>query len=727
MPHFLKNYIVIFCMATCCSMAWASTAEIEEIVVTATKRAQSLQDVAGSISALDESQIKLRGVTSTEDLVQNIPGLTFQRRAGNNFINIRGVGLSLPQGFADPSIGTHVDGVYLSRTSMGSLQMIDLERAEVLRGPQGTLYGRNSTGGVINFISKKPTEEFEGSFSVGAGSWDRVTADGYIAGPLTDKLLGRLSVTYSDHDGYYDTVAPRSGKLADEHHVSFRAMLRYLPTENLTIDLSVSHEKEEFHQIFQNLDLDNWPGTIVVFVPPGAMTTDEPLTSSQQEPYPANDKETTMASLTANWDVSDDLTFKSITAYIDHERVGWGNSAPYTPVPEPLLAIGRPDIPRVDESKFFSQEFNLIGTSLDDKLDWTVGLYYLTEDFEPFLPAFIPIFAIDIAQSYQEDVEAMAVFVDLTYQLADNFRVNAGIRQSRDEKDFEHTLIFGFTDPATAFIACGPNSFVDDGKHSFKWDSTSPKLRFEWDASENHLLYVQWQEGFKTGGLNQGQCGDTFEPEEITAYEAGFKSTLLDGAMTFNGSFYRYDYKNHQAQIFPGGLTNEVVNLSNADVQGAEVELVWGATENLRIDGSVAFNDSEITSSVLSGNPATGGAIEDLKGNPLPFVPDMTFAIGANLFVDTDVGIFTARAEVKYIDEIQWSIFNNEAESTDDYTVGNIYLSYLSPSEAYEARAYVRNVTDEEYFESRAISGLNGLKGQYARPRHYGVELRYNF
>ena len=722
MPHFLKNYIVIFCMATCCSMAWASTAEIEEIVVTATKRTQSLQDLAGSISALDDAQIRLRGVSTTEDLIQNIPGMTFQRRAGNNFINIRGIGLSLPQGFADPSVGTHVDGVYLSRTSMGSLQMIDLERVEVLRGPQGTLYGRNSTGGIINFISKKPSEEFEGSLSVGAGSWDKVTADGHISGPITDKLFARLSATYSDHNGYYDTVAPRSGKLADESHESFRAMLRYLPTENLTIDLSVSHEQEEYHQIGQRIDLDNVPGAIV-FLGPTGITTDEPFTVAQQEPFPHAEKETTMASLTASWDVSDDLVFKSITAYVYHERLDWNNSAGYT---VPHLTIGTPEIPRFDDSEAISQEFNLIGTSLDNRLDWTVGLYYFTEDYKPRTPAFVPIFAVEIDQRYHEEVEAMAAFVDLTYHLTDNFRVNAGVRQSRDEKDFQQTVNIGITDPTTAFSLCGPNSFLDDGKESFTWNSTSPKVRLEWDASENHLLYVQWQEGFKTGGVNVGACGDTYEPEEITAYEAGFKSTLLDGAMTLNGSFYIYDYKNHQAQIFPSALTNDVVNLSAADVQGLEVELVWNATENSRIDASVTYNDSEISKSVLSANPLTG-QIGDLKGNPLPYVADMTFAIGANLFFDTDVGNFTARAEFRYSDEVQWSIFDNEPELADDYTVGNIYLSYLSPSEAYEARAFVRNVTDELYVESLSISSLLGLNGQYARPRHFGVELRYNF
>ena len=200
MPHFLKNYIVTFCMATCCSMASASTAVIEEIVVTATKRAQSLQDVAGSISALDETQIKLRGVATAEDVIQQVPGMAYRQIGGHHFVYIRGVGVSVAAGYGDPSVATHVDGVFLSRMSMGSLQMIDLDRVEVLRGPQGTLYGRNSTGGVINFISKKPTEEIEGSFSVGAGSWDKVTANGYISGPITDKLLGRLSASYSDHE-----------------------------------------------------------------------------------------------------------------------------------------------------------------------------------------------------------------------------------------------------------------------------------------------------------------------------------------------------------------------------------------------------------------------------------------------------------------------------------------------------------------------------------------------
>ena len=690
MPHFLKNYIVVFCMATCCSMAWASTAEIEEIVVTATKRTQSLQDLAGSISALDDAQIKLRGVANTEDLIAYVPGANFTKGAGNTFVSIRGVGVSLGQGFADPSVATHIDGVFLARTNMGSLQMIDLERAEVLRGPQGTLYGRNATGGVINFISKKPTEEFEGSFSVGAGSWDKVTADGYISGPITDKLLGRLSASYSDHDGYYDTVAPRSGHIADERHESFRAMLRYLPTENLTIDLSVSYEEEEYHDISQVVDLDVF-ALISLFFPP-EFTTDEPFTSTQQEPYPHSEKESSMASLIANWDISDDLTFKSITAYVDHENPGINDADGYL---GESLTVGSLEYPRFDKVNTFSQEFNLIGTSLDDKLDWTLGFFYFTENHKPRTTAFIPIFDVEIDQFYSADSEAMAAFVDLTYHVTDNFRINAGLRESRDERDFQQRYTLNFT--TNPFELCGPTSPIADGKSSFDWDSTSPKLRFEWDAGENHLLYAQWQEGFKTGGINIGECGDTYEPEEISAYEVGFKSTLLDGAMTLNGSYYIYDYENHQAQLFPGGPTLAlVVNLAGADIQGFDLELVWHASENFRIDGSVAHNDNEISETTFTTNPATG-VVEDLKGNAVPHAPEWTAAVGANLFIDTDAGNFTARAEVRYSDEVQHGLFDSPNELADEYTVGNIYLSYSSPSAAYEARAFVRNVTDKEY------------------------------
>ena len=724
MPHFLKRNIVIFCMAMCCSMAWASTAEIEEIVVTATKRAQSLQDVAGSISALDETQIKLRGVATAEDLIQQVPGMAYRKIGGHHFVYIRGVGVSVAAGYGDPSAATHVDGVYLSRMSMGNLQMIDLERVEVLRGPQGTLYGRNSTGGVINFISKKPTEEFEGSFSVGGGSWGRVMADGYISGPITDKLLGRLSASYSDHDGFVDTVAPRTGKLSDERHESFRAMLRYLPTENLTIDLSVSHEKEEFHTLSQTIDVDV-PALFDLFLnPQGFFRTDEPHNSTQQEPNPFGEIKTTIASLTANWDISDNLTFKSITGYVDHERgPTWFDGSPY-PHPISQIGIGSPEFPRFSPAETFSQEFNLIGTSLDDKLDWTVGLYYHTEEYVSHVPVFIPLFATVLEQGALEEIDAIAAFFDVTYHVTDNFRVNAGLRQSRDEKDFQRRLTVNFTDPdpANHIDVCAANP-----EESFEWDTTSPKLRFEWDASENLLLYVQWQEGFKPGGINIGACDDTYDPEEITSYEVGFKSTLLDGAMTLNGGFYSYDYKNHQAVLFPeSNPSGEVINLAGADVEGFELELAWNATENFRIDSSVAYNSAEVSKSVLSTHPLTG-ITEDLKGNQVPFVPDRTFALGANLFFDTDAGNFTARAEVKYTDEIQFGLFDIPEELADDYTVGNIYLSYSSPSAAYEVRAFVKNVTDEEYLDQLDISTIVGLRGRYARPRHYGVQLRYNF
>ena len=156
------------------------------------------------------------------------------------------------------------------------------------------------------------------------------------------------------------------------------------------------------------------------------------------------------------------------------------------------------------------------------------------------------------------------------------------------------------------------------------------------------------------------------------------------------------------------------------------MELAWNATENLRIDASVAYNDNRVSKSVPTVNPVTG-QVEDLKGKTVPRVPDWTFAFGANLFFDTDAGNFIARAEVRYSDEVQWGLFDNPEELADEYTVGNIYLSYSSPSAAYEVRAFVKNVTDEEYFDTLTYSSLLGLQGRYARPRHYGVELRYNF
>lgn len=747
---------------------------IEEIVVTAQKRTESLQDVAGSISALGKNQIDMRGVTDIEDIYQSIPGLNYMYESGANLITIRGIGLFVDSGYNEPGVASHIDGIYQARATLPGVQTIDLERVEVLRGPQGTLYGRNATGGVVNFITAKPTEEFEGSFNVGFGDWDKVTASGYISGPIVqNKLLGRVSVSYSDHDGFIDNhVAGADSELGDEKIENIRAALRFLPSDNVTIDLSYNNSEIEYDQFQPRIDASD--ATTPQLTPPalggvpaGAFIPAGPNETAQGPGFRGATQETESAALSIEWDINENLTFKSLTGYADHMDgpASYVSNTYIDAAGNPVFlsaAIGQPDDPRIVESDSWSQEFNLIGNY--ENWQWTVGFYHFEEDYFQTIPvyfldlgpilgagAFGPGISFDqFTLATTKDITSQAVFADVTYSISDTFRINAGLRYGEDEKETEQTqsitlgnntpidlgFLFGLPPgiwgPGSQFSipACG--AALGNGESDQDWDSTSPKLRFEWDAGDNFLVYAQWQEGFKGGGVNDGECDDRFDPEEITSYEVGFKSTLLDGTMILNGAVFVYDYEDLQvATLNEQGTSSIIVNIPGVDVVGGELEMLWNISDVVSTDIAVAISNGETSKTLIVGD--TRRQIEgqpfilDIDGNTMPRNPEFTASLGVNLDFETDIGGLSFRGEIYHSDETQFRMFDNDADTGDSYTVANLYATLTTLDDKFTVRGYVKNVTDEEYLYNILHSSAAGGGGRWAPPRHWGIEATYRF
>ena len=733
-----------------------------------------MQDVAGSISALAKDQIDMRGVTDIEDIYQSIPGLNYMYESGANLITIRGIGLFVDSGYNEPGVASHIDGIYQARATLPGVETVDLERVEVLRGPQGTLYGRNATGGVVNFITAKPTEEFEGSISLGFGDWDKVTASGYVSGPIIeDKLLGRLSVSYSDHEGFIDNfVRGADSELGDEKVENIRAALRFMPTENLTIDLSYNDSDKEYDQFQPRIDAND--STIPQLTPPafggvpaGGFIPAGPNKTTQGPGYRGASQETESAALTIEWLINENLTFKSLTGYADHMDgpASYVSNTYIDAARNPVFlsaAIGAPDDPRVVESESWSQEFNLVGSH--DRFQWSLGLYHFEEDYFQTIPvyfydlgpilgagAFGPGIGFDqFTIATTKDITSQAAFADFTYSISDSLRINLGLRYGDDEKETEQLqsitlgnntpidlgFLFGLPDgiwtPGTQFTipACG--GVLGNGDFDQDWDSTSPKVRFEWDANENWLVYAQWQEGFKGGGVNDGECGDLFEPEEITSYEVGFKSTLLDGTMILNGAVFVYDYEDLQvATLNEEGTSSIIVNIPAVDVVGAELEMVWNISGMVSTDFSLALADSETSKSLIVGD--TRRQIEglpfilDIDGNPTPRSPEFTASLGVNLDFDTGLGALSIRGEIYHSDETQFRMFDNDPDIGDSYTVANLYATLTTLDDKFTLRGYVKNVTDEEYLYNILHSSAAGGGGRWAPPRHWGLEATYRF
>ena len=774
MKTFNRNLVAAVVASAFSSSAYSQGAVLEEVLVTANKRTESLQDVAGSITAFSESQIEDRGIARVEDIFQSVPGLSFSDHAGNNLITIRSIGLQVDTGVAEPGVATHVDGVFQPRTSMGSLDIVDLERVEVLRGPQGTLYGRNATGGVINMITIKPSEEFAAGVTLGGGDVGMLKANGYVNGSLIDgTLMGRVSAWYYEDDGFYDNPGDGEGDLGASEQQGVRGALRWLPSDDLLIDLSASYQEEEYDPIQQLLDLDQPSlfGILGLTSGPDVLQSDDEHTWVQMEGYPEGNKETTSLSMIVEWNINDSMRLKSITGYIDHSQGDDWYHADGTNLQ--LITIGTPEVPRYADSEAFSQELNLSGVAFDDRLDWVLGLYYFDEDFDAYIPAGFGgqaqfIFGTDFApgllferadQFIEEDTESYAAFANFTYSLTDTFRVNVGVRYSDDEKDIDQFVSSVVTNPlpfdvpifgGQAFVpanstvpitACdGADGGPLNGRNELSWDETSPKVRFEWDATDDVMLYAQWQEGFKSGGVNLSSCDDDFEPEEITSWEAGLKSTWLEGAMTLNIGAYFYEYDDLQVLTFDETGTSALVeNVPESEIFGAEVEWAWAASELISLDATFSYADSEITESdlvfdsvTLLNNLVMGiadptQALVDPTGNQLPRSPEYSASGGINLDFDTEYGRIGLRGEVYWQDDTQFRMFENPEDEAESFTVGNIYANYTLPSERLTFRAFVKNVSDEEYLYQIIHAVPSGKQGYYAPTRHWGVEATYLF
>lgn len=733
----------------------AETAETESrqatITVTAQKREQSLQDVAGSLVAFDTSKIQERGLDSVENLVLATPGVVYQETNGSSQISVRGVGLLVNTGVAEPAVGTHIDGIFQPRASVSAIQFLDLERIEVLRGPQGTLYGRNTTGGSINFISAKPKESFEGFASAGFGSYNEKTVKGYVTGPIAgDKVLGRLSGVYGDRDGYYDNITTGS-----EPHSrtdwGVRGALRFLPASDLTIDLSGFHQEEKGDYPLQHplTGANPFVDQLIGFgiLPPGSVTIPTEPWETANETEPSTRVETSAATLDINWTLGNGIQAKSLTGYTDHQLGPQIFDADGTSFG--IVNIGGVGNPRIGTSKAFSQEFNLSGESFDDRLNWFLGLYYFDEDHKHSIPSlfpspivqgilgagFAPIFGVgtrftDLQQRIDEETTSQAVFADLTYSVTDTLRIGLGARYTDDTKDIGQTLIANVIAGAGGPVPQGtPVSLAlcTDQRSKLSFSDTNYKVRAEWDASEDAMLYGQWQNGFKDGGINLGVCGDEFDPEEIEATEIGAKTSWMNGALVFNFSLFHYDYSNLQTLAFRNLSDSFIDNIPKAKIQGAELELSARPTDRLGLDVGIALLDAEIEEfqSFDTAYPAAG--IQDLSGKSLPSSPKYTVLAGLDYDLETGLGPLTLRGEVFTSDSYNFRVFENPEDEQDSYTLLNLYATYNSPSDTYSVRAFVKNATDEDYYKFLLFSPLTGPAGEYAAPRTWGVELGYRF
>ena len=729
--------------------ASSSQAPLEEVLVTARRRTENLQEVPISIEVFSTADIEARSVTSLQELSQFSPNFNMYNNGVDGGLTsevfIRGVGNSL----GGPGVGIYLDGVYLSTQQAIDLGMMDLERVEVLRGPQGTLFGRNTVGGAVSFVTAKPTGDFSGSAEVNVGTYDRVDATLNLNGALiADRLNGRISLGTQNRSGYGHVRDYTTGKQIDEmgdrDRISGRVLLDWLVRDDVNVLFSVEatdiDERATVRSIakFTPISLHNLFNARVNPQPPVSQRLLPPDIYSTYGDYRDgidnfNYMKSLGGSMTVDWGLGGDLSLKSITAWREYET-GFGSDLDFTPYD---LGAGN----NYTDQDQFSQELQLSGISFNKRLEWVVGLYYFSEDaydpstawvFRPLTDAgYIP----DLSSSRERwsTNDSWAVFGEGTFDITDKLSITTGLRYTQDDK----TESYQTTDIDDGGFGCNSCTHLLSGDMGVSDWSGRANVVYKW--TPDVLTYASASRGFKSGGLSysvtseSSQIRDTLNvylPEYVWTVELGLKSTLLDNRLRLNAAAFHSDYKDIQYQFYAvldqgGSLTSVSVvsNAPTAEIQGLELEALVEPMENLTLTASVGLTDAEYTGADERGGPLN-------LDSEFLYTPKWSAALSGEYRIPTALGNFRARIDYAWKDKTYFDIQNstNPLLQQQAYGIFNARVSLDLPA-GWSLSAYGTNLTDEEYVLSAySLAGL-GLPAmlQPALPREWGIAAKYRF
>ena len=698
----------------------SALAQIDEIIiVTAQKRAQSVQEVPASLSVVTADTLNQRGIRGVEDLMFATPSLTVGRQNGFSNITIRGVG----RNEGSPGVAIYMDGVYQPRAEMGDLAQLDLERVEVLRGPQGTIYGRNANGGVINFITAAPTEEFGGYIRAGLATYNEWRTQGVINVPLHEKIRTRLTVDWVDRNkGFVENVGT-GPDIQDEQTLNARLRVSGDITETFGYDMNFSMVRSS--GAFSHVEVIDGPDPLSAMLLP-ALTTANFVTEAHKTSINGpvdSDRKYNAVSGTFTWDLHENAQLKSITAYSVFEDDELRD--------DDALDITTFHANRVAKTKTLTQELNLLWSTPGDELEGVLGFFYLRDNHENLL-AYNDIatgFGMTPPNSSLSFVspslktESISVFLDLTWNVFDRLRLIGGLRWLDDTAEHTQAAFGSFGPPPPLVATCTPQT------NEVNFEQTIFRGGLQFDLFENSTLYATYSEGFKSGGFNFFSCDGRFEPEEIEAWEVGVKNELLDGSLVLNLSAFDYSYTDLQLRQVVG-LAAVITNAAGAKIRGLEAEAQWLATEGLAFNAALTLLDTEYRDFLNTDVFDFASGQQDLSGNRLNAAPEVALNIGAS-YESGPVfggGSLSARVDASYRSDQYFREFNNEADRQKAYTILQASFGWNSPNDKYQLRIFGDNLTDKDYITYMAASQPNGARiVNWGTPRQIGAEMTVNF
>ncbi|KCZ96837.1 TonB-dependent receptor [Hyphomonas polymorpha PS728] len=690
----------------------------ETVVVTAQRREQSLQDVPVAVSAFTAEQLKNSSIETIQDLALRTPGLTVGAvdPIQNNF-SLRGIGTAAgisQNAGGDGSVVVFVDGVYAGRGGTPDLDVLDLERVEVLRGPQGTLFGKNAIGGLIQFVSRKPsdTPSFFAEGTVGNFSRYNVTLRGNV--PLSDKVFLSGGLAHKQRDGF-EFNETTGNDVNDQDVTTARLAARFLPSENLDIVLRAdgTWQDQAGNPRDNNCDATFNGGVHCVGVNPDPRIVNAYIDGQIF-------RQINSLSGELNW-TTDFGTLTSLTAL---REVKYKFRTPFFSNPiNPPTQIESTDFGR-EEATQFSQELRFAFEAMNDRLQGQVGLYYLDEDIDR-LQGQIQDFPVPAQQGtaiYPQSVNAksFAVFGQFDYAVTDTLTATVGARMTWEEKEgrFAGMKVSGPGLPPPLGSLDGYDVLASES-----WDALTPRFALNWQASDTVMLYASAAKGYKSGGF-QGLSGTAagastpYDPEFAWGYELGAKTEWLNRRLTLNAALFKTDYEDLQiSQLVP--LCCVVVsNAAKAEIQGFEVEFVGRLTDNLRLDGSYSWLDTEFVEYRIPGT--------DYTGNELPRSPSGKYNIGAQY--EAPIGDFRllARVDYSWVDDAFFEASNVAAQLWPEHDNLDARLAVTLPDDRWQVSLWGKNLTDELVPTYVTYFGpFRQTLVPYSPPRTYGLSLSY--
>ena len=785
---------------------------LEEITVTAQKREQNLQDVGISVSSFTGTQMQALGIKQSVDIASFTPGVHIGGSlAGQNTqFTIRGVTQNDFNDVVEAPNAVYLDEGYIASSQAQTFALFDVARVEILKGPQGTLFGRNATGGLIHYISNKPnTEEVEGYVDVTYGQFDSPTdakdrtVQAAVGGPITDGVAGRVAILYHKQDPYLENIYPfravggspgpgAGADMADDDTKAARGTLDFDVSEDVRVELRGNVANSDISTgAYQQIPVigiyngSGGKGELINVVPIGANETRQSIaadgtdngrdpadlgflvdagprpvaggdffgyidpdgnglrTSSDAAFDDAFFLDTWGLAGTVSWDISDSLSFTSITDYKDYEK--------FMSIDVDSGPVNQLTNYAAMDANSFTQEFRLNGEG--ESTRWVAGLYYLSIDIDSINGLKIPLGSIlegailppgvgtDIGVDAKLETTSYSAFGQMEYDITDQLTLITGLRVMREDKDYDMTNgFYASTSPTEVhqgvYVVNVGGDIVPSGPLGAYSDSTSDdlwtgKIQLDYRMTDDLLLYAGVNRGVKAGSFNAplignyakvGNAGLPYDEEVLVSFEGGFKATLMDGLARLNGAAFYYDYSDYQAFLFTG-VGGVVIN-RDAETTGAELSLQMSPAEGWDIMIGGSWTDAEVKDVPLSLTAQNVSL--DVKPTYTPeyqasgLVRYEWMALGGTMSVQGD---FT------YSDEFFYNLRNFTADKFDSYVMYNASLAWVSPEEDWQVTLAGRNLSDEraglQGYDLANLCGCNEVS--YRNPRLYSVGVRYSF